>query len=140
MFSFKKVLVVLIAAGMLLTACGGQRASEVKITLTEFGIESSVTDFKVGVPYHFVVTNEGQVEHEIMIMPPLMEDQMGMAMDMEELDKMALAMIEANELPAGATASFDYTFSGPASAGTLEFACHTPNHYEQGMKLPITVR
>lgn len=138
--ALKKVLVVLIAAGLLLTACGGQRATEVKITLTEFGINSSMTDFQTGVPYHFVVTNEGAVEHEIMIMPPLMEDQMGMAMDMGELDKMALAMIEADKLPAGATASFDYTFTEAAPAGTLEFACHTPGHYEQGMKLPITVK
>lgn len=140
MFAFKNILVVLIAAGWLLTACGGQRATEVKITLTEFAMESSVTDFQVGVPYQFVVTNEGAVEHEIMIMPPLMEDQMGMAMDMEELDKTALAMIEASELPTGATASFDYTFTEPAPAGTLEFACHTPGHYENGMKLPITVK
>ena len=140
MFAFQKVLGVLIAAGLLLTACGGQRATEVKITLTEFGIESSMTEFQTGVPYHFVATNAGAVEHEIMIMPPLMEDQMGMATDMEELDKSALAMIEASELPAGATASFDYTFTEVAPAGTLEFACHIPGHYEAGSKLPITVK
>jgi uncharacterized cupredoxin-like copper-binding protein len=140
MFAFKKVLVVLVAAGLLLTACGGRRATEVKITLTEFAIESSVTDFQVGVPYHFVVTNEGLVEHEIMIMPPLAEDQMGMAMDMAALDEMALAMIEAQELQSGSTASFDYTFTEAVPAGTLEFACHTPDHYEQGMKLPLTVK
>ena len=73
-----------------------------------------------------------------MIMPPLAEDEM--AMDMGELDAMALAMIEASELPTGATASFDYTFTEAASAGVLEFACHTPGHYEAGMKLPITVK
>jgi uncharacterized cupredoxin-like copper-binding protein len=139
MFKFRKIFVVLIAIGLLLTACGGQEATEVKITLTEFGIESSVTDFKAGVPYHFVVTNEGTVNHEIMIMPPLMADQMGMAMDMGELDKTALAMISADELTSGATKSFDYTFTEPASAGILEFACHTPGHYEAGMKFPITV-
>ncbi len=140
MFTFKKVLVILTAAGLLLTACGAQRASEVKIALTEFAIESSVNDFKVGVPYHFVVTNEGLVNHEIMIMPPLTEDPMGMAMDMGELDKMALAMIEADKLPPGATASFDYTFTDPVAVGSLEFACHTPDHYEAGMKLPISVK
>lgn len=140
MSTFKKVLVVLVAAGFLLTACGGQRATEVKITLTEFGIKSSMTEFQTGVPYHFVVTNEGAVEHEMMIMPPLMEDQMGMAMDMEELDKTALAMVEASDLPVGATASFDYTFTEAAPDGTLEFACHTPGHYEAGMKLPIIVK
>jgi uncharacterized cupredoxin-like copper-binding protein len=138
MSMFKKIYVVLIATGLLLTACGGQKTTEVKIALKEFGIESSVTNFKVGVPYHFVVTNEGLVNHEIMIMPPLIADQMGMAMDMGELDKSALAMISADELTPGATKSFDYTFT--ESAGSLEFACHTPGHYEAGMKLPIIVK
>lgn len=140
MFVFRKVLVVLVAVGLILTACGGQRATEVKITLTEFGVKSSMTEFQVGVPYHFVVTNEGAVEHEIMIMPPLTEDQMGMAMDMAALDEMALALIEEDELPSGATATMDFTFTESAPAGTLEFACHTPGHYEAGMKLPIIVK
>ncbi len=140
MSTFKKVLVVLVAAGFLLTACGGQGATKVKITLTEFGIQSSLTEFQTGVPYHFVVTNAGAVEHEIMIMPPLTDDQMSMNMDMEALDEMALALIEEEDLPSGATASMDYTFTEAAPAGTLEFACHTPGHYEAGMKLAITVK
>ena len=140
MFAFKKVLIVMVLAGLLLTACGGSKTKEVKITLREFGIESSITDFQTGVPYRFVVINEGSVEHEIMIMPPVMPDSMGMAMDMGEMDKMALVMIEASDLPAGASASFDYTFTKSAPDGSLEFACHTPGHYEAGMKLPIVVK
>jgi uncharacterized cupredoxin-like copper-binding protein len=140
MFKFGKIFVVLIAAELLLTACGGQKATEVRITLMEFGTESSITDFTVGVPYHFVVTNEGAVNHEIMIMPPMTEDQMGMDMDMGQLDNTALAMISADELTPGATKSFDYAFTEPAPAGSLEFACHTLGHYEAGMKLPITVK
>ena len=142
MFTLRKALFALIAAGLLLTACGGggQKKNEVKVTLTEFGIESSITEFQMGVPYHFVVTNAGQVNHEIMIMPPLTEDQMGMGMNMQEIDKMALVMIEEDKLTPGKTATMDYTFSEAAPAGTLEFACHTPGHYENGMKLPITVK
>lgn len=140
MFTFRKISIVLTAAGLLLTACGGQKTNEVKITLTEFGIESSVTDFEVGVPYHFVVTNDGSVEHEIMVMAPLTQDQMGMAMDMSKLDEMALTMIDADQLAPGATASVDYTFTKAAPAGSLEFACHTPGHYEAGMMLPISVK
>jgi len=49
-------------------------------------------------------------------------------------------MIEADELTPGATKSFDYTFNETAPAGTLEFACHIPGHYEAGMNLPITVK
>jgi len=136
-----KLLVVLIVTGLLLTACGGAAApQEVKITLTDFGIQSSVTEFKVGVPYHFVVTNAGAIPHEIMLMPPLRADQMGMAMDMKKLDEMALVHIGEDQLQAGATASFDYTFTEAAPSGTLEFACHLPGHYEAGMKLGITVK
>ena len=140
---FRKIFIVLAAVSLLLTACGGQKpaeTTEVKITLTDFGIESTVTEFKAGVAYHFTVTNAGVVEHEFMVMPPLMEDQMGMGMDMHELDELALAMVPASDLPAGATATFDYTFTEAAPDGTLEFACHTPGHYETGMKLPIVVK
>ncbi|HLO14518.1 MAG TPA: hypothetical protein VK206_06805 [Anaerolineales bacterium] len=77
MFAFKKVWIVLVVAALLLPACGGSKATEVKITLREFGIESSMTDFQIGVPYHFVVTNEGAIEHEMMIMPPVLSIRWG---------------------------------------------------------------
>jgi len=142
MFENKKLVVILTAVFLLLlTACGSQGSSnEVKITLTDFGIESSRTSFEVGVPYHFVVTNDGAVNHEIMIMAPLTEDQMMMDMDMEAMDEMALAMIEEDELTPGTTKTLDYTFTEPASTGDLEFVCHVEGHYEAGMKLPITVK
>lgn len=141
MSSNKKLFSILIFIALLLTACGAQgNSNEVKITLTDFGIESSRTSFDAGVPYHFVVTNNGQVEHEIMLMAPMTEEQMSMNMDMEEMDAMALAHIEAEELQPGTTAEMDYTFTDPAPAGTLEFSCHIAGHYEAGMKLPITVK
>lgn len=143
MFKLKIMLVVMTIAGFLLVACSGGKAQtpvEVQITLTEFGIKSSLAEFETDVPYTFVVTNAGMVEHEFMIMPPLTQDQMGMHVNMTELDNMALAMIEAADLQAGGTASFDLTFTKPASSGELEFACHTPGHYEANMKLPIVVR
>ena len=143
MFRYIRVFATVLVAGVLLAACGGrgtQDTVEVQVTLTEFGIESSVTEFEVGVPYRFVVTNAGLVEHEFMIMPPLTQDQMGMHMDMTNLDKMALAMVEGAELQAGNSASFELTFPEPTSAEALEFACHTPGHYEANMKLPIVVQ
>ncbi|NJC95414.1 MAG: hypothetical protein FIB03_03585 [Anaerolineae bacterium] len=141
MLTKNKIFGVLAITLLLLTACSAQgSAQEVQITVNEFDIQSSMTSFEVGVPYHFVVTNKGSVEHELMVMPPLTEDQMGMGMNMSQMDEMALAMVEAADLQPGKTASFDYTFTEPAPAGTLEFACHTPGHYESGMKLPITVK
>ncbi len=132
---FASLLVLSISA--ILSACGPKPPQEVRITVTEFSIESSVTTFKVGQPYHFVVTNEGTIEHELMIAPPLTESEM--SMEMHDLDEMALAMIPEEDLQAGATAALDFTFEEVASAGELEFACHIPGHYEAGMKLPIVV-
>lgn len=139
----KKVLAVLFIGGLLLTGCGapGNKGTvEVPITLTEFEIQSPRVEFETGTNYHFVVTNAGSVEHEFMLMAPLTKDHMGMAMDMETMDAMALAMIHSSDLPAGATASVEYTFTKPAPAGQLEFACHTPGHYEADMRLPIVVK
>src|SRR5260370_39369053 len=42
---------------------------EVKVTLVEFHIISSVTIFHANTHYYFVVSNRGQDIHEIMIMP-----------------------------------------------------------------------
>jgi len=149
MFTNKKLLGVLFVAALLLAACGdntglegaaGGGPVEVEITLTEFGIESSIDSFEVGVPYHFVVTNDGVINHEFMIMAPLSEDQMMMDMDMGAMDEMALAMIEADELTPGTTKTLDYTFTETASTGDLEFVCRVEGHYEAGMHLPITVK
>lgn len=134
-----KFIVLLLASALALVACGGNAGNkpvDVKVTLKEFAIESSITDFRVGVPYHFVVTNAGEEPHEIMLMEP-MENSTGMSM--EEMDSMALAHVEEDDLPPGGTATFDYTFTQPAASGKLEFACHIQGHYESGMKLPITV-
>src|SRR5690348_8874870 len=42
---------------------------EVKITLVEFRIHSSVTVFHANTHYYFVVSNQGHDTHEFMIMP-----------------------------------------------------------------------
>src|SRR5574340_1310680 len=65
---------VLLFAGLVLSACSGssgsKKAVDVTVTLTDFKFESSLTTFEQGVPYHFIVTNKGSVEHELAIMPP----------------------------------------------------------------------
>jgi len=123
--------------GTLLGACGGSSGPKtVNITATDFKYDVSQTTFKVGVPYHFVIKNEGSVPHELMIMKPMQES----GMDMEEMDKLALANVESDELEPGQTATLDYTFMEPAAMGELEFACHIKGHYDQGMHVPIEVQ
>ena len=119
-----------------MSACGGSKTTEVDVTLTDFGIKSSLTTFQTGVPYHFVVTNKGAVVHEFMIVPP----QTAGTASSEELDKIAIGHIEESDLQSGVTKTVAVTFTEPFPAGTLEMACHLPGHYEAGMKLPIIVQ
>jgi uncharacterized cupredoxin-like copper-binding protein len=131
------ILLMVIAVGALLSACGGSPSGPVtvKVTATEYKFDSSLTTFKVGVPYHFEVTNKGTMEHEFMIIKPEPT-----SVGSDQLDSDALAHIEETDLQPGQTASVDYTFLQPAPEGTLEFACHLAGHYEQGMHTPITVQ
>jgi uncharacterized cupredoxin-like copper-binding protein len=141
--SLKILVPLILIAVFLLSACGGSSSAsktpvDVNITLTDFGISSSMTDFKVGTPYHFTVTNKGAVPHEIYIMPSetgtMTPDQI------QALKASGLDSISADELSPGATKTMDYTFTKAYPAGTMEFACHLPGHYEAGMHLPITVQ
>ena len=134
--------IVLIAVFVLIACSSGTPAPktpvDVTITLDDFKITSSLTDFKVGTPYHFTVTNKGALPHEIYIMAPptgtMTPDQIN------SLKTEALVGISQDDLSAGATKTMDYTFTKAYPAGTLEFACHIPGHYDAGMHQPITVQ
>ena len=128
--------------GVTLTTTTGAQASApagepvtVDVIANEYAFESSLTTFKVGVPYRFVVNNTGDEEHELMFVEPIAPG----TMSMEEMDEMAIAHIEDEDLQAGDTATIDVTFEQAYPAGTLEMACHVEQHYEKGMVLPIVV-
>lgn len=145
MSRIKLLILVSVTTVLLLVACGGNAGNQpasnspvtVDVTLNEFSIESSVTDFKPGVPYHFVVKNAGQIPHELMILP--VADSMGMSnMNMQEKDKLALLAIPQEKLPSGATVEMDYTFSN-VPQGNIELVCMLPGHYESGMRRAISM-
>ena len=139
----KLTLLVAFSASALLVGCNSTTTQAetapapvtVEVAMTDFGIVSAKTDFKVGVPYHFVVTNNGEVPHEIM----LLSKKGSMGMTMHEMDEIALGMIEEDDMPHGAMGSFDVTFDKAYAMGELEFACHVEGHYEAGMKQDISV-
>jgi uncharacterized cupredoxin-like copper-binding protein len=146
MLSKRTVLFFVLLTAMILTACGTQGGQapqgasgpvEVRVAMTEFAFESPITEFQTGVTYRFVVTNNGAIPHEFMIIQPM---ENASDMTMEELDEMALVVVEEDDLSSGATQTVEFTFTETAPAGSLEFACHTPGHYDAGMKLPITVK
>ncbi|MSP12179.1 MAG: hypothetical protein EXR62_04385 [Chloroflexi bacterium] len=99
---------------------------EVQVKVAEYKFDSSLTTFTVGTPYHFVITDNGKLAHDWMIMPQ------------GELDEdKALIKVEDDELEPGKAVIRDFTFT---QAGNYEIACHVKDHYEAGMMLKIVAR
>jgi uncharacterized cupredoxin-like copper-binding protein len=138
-----RLLVSAFLLGLVLAACDGSTGHPssssgphtVQITEADYTIASSQTRFSAGTPYHFVVTNQGQTAHELMILPRsegAMPD-----MPMSEMDQLALARVE--NIAPGQTVSLDYTFPNTTKGSHPQFACYYPGHYEAGMKLDVAV-
>jgi len=108
----------------------------VQIDETDFKIASSITTFTPGTTYHFIVTNNGRIAHEFMILPKSTGIMSGMSMD--AMDKMALA--KAENIAPNQTVTLEYTFARSAAGSHPEFACYYPGHYEAGMKQDVVVR
>ena len=109
-------------------------ATEVDVTLADNTIQSSLTTFKVGVPYTFVVKNTGHHAHDFNISTPV-----SIAGSYDAAASSALVSVNQNQLAVGATATVQYTFLASAAGAQLEFSCLIKRHYEDGMKLAITV-
>ena len=98
---------------------------EVQITLSEWKIESSMTTFDVGTPYHLLIKNSGKIAHELEIAP------LG-----ENNAAKALLDVKPQDLRPGTALTRDVTFT---QAGNFQFTCQLPEHVEAGMVLAITV-
>ena len=134
-------MLVLAACGSSATTSGSQQgqitpsgSQTVQVTLSDNKVNSSLTTFTAGMPYHFVVTNTGQVAHQFVMIP------MGMGMEHMSVDEMhhsALYMYDS--VAPGESRMFDYTFAQSAAGQSLQFACGTQGHYAAGMQLPFMV-
>jgi uncharacterized cupredoxin-like copper-binding protein len=138
----------LLALGVLiLSACGGkapattvpQAASSeggarVDVTLADFTITSSMTAFKVGVPYTLVISNNSLHEHNFNISTPA-----DVAGGLDAALQSALLSVGADKIPPGGSTTVNFTFPESAAGANLEFNCLIPRHYDAGMRLAITV-
>ena len=112
-------------------ATGG---TEVKVTLADNTIESSLTTFQVGMPYTFVITNNGNHAHNFNISQPV-----SIAGSLDAALQNALLAVPKNQLGGGAQVTVEYTFPDSAASAQLEFSCLIQRHYDDGMNLAITV-
>lgn len=108
--------------------------TQVDITLADNTIDASMTTFQVGVPYTFVITNTGQRAHNFNITPPV-----SVAGSLDQALDSALLIVEQEQLSPGQTATVEFTFPDTAAGQMLEFSCLIRRHYEDGMKVDITV-
>ena len=108
--------------------------TQVDITLADNTIESSLTNFQVGVPYTFVITNTGRHAHNFNINAPV-----SVAGSLDAALSGALLAVDQNQLSPGASATVEFTFPESAAGQLLEFSCLIKKHYEDGMLLAITV-
>ncbi len=110
-------------------------SQEVRVTLSDNKITSSLATFTTGKPYHFVVINTGNVAHQFVMVP------MGMGlgrMSADEMHRAALFMYES--VAPGETRTFNYTFSPSTAGQRFKFACGTQGHYGGAeMQLPFIV-
>jgi len=120
------------AATQSLLAAGA--STEVEVTLADNTITSSLSAFKVGVPYTFVIKNTGRHEHNFNINEPI-----AVAGSLDASLSSALLTVHQKDLPIGGSKTVLYTFTDAAIGKTLEFACLIRRHYDDGMRLAITV-
>jgi uncharacterized cupredoxin-like copper-binding protein len=112
-------------------ATGG---TQVDVTLADNTIDSSVTSFQVGVPYTFVITNAGRHAHNFNINRPV-----SVTGSLQQALDSALLAVPQERLGPGETATVEFTFPASAAGQLLEFSCLIRQHYEDGMKMDITV-
>jgi uncharacterized cupredoxin-like copper-binding protein len=109
-------------------------STQVEVTLADNTIASSLTTFKVGVPYTFVIKNNGNHQHNFNVNPPV-----SITGSEDASLKDALLTVTQDQLPIGGGTTVQYTFPPSAAGAALEFSCLIRRHYEDGMRLTITV-
>jgi uncharacterized cupredoxin-like copper-binding protein len=108
----------------------------VEITqLDTFRFEPSDVALEMGETVTFNVTNDGQTPHEFVLGDEMFQQEH--ASEMQDMGG-ELMPDEPNAITVqpGETKSLTWTF---AETGTLEFGCHVPGHFAQGMVGTIEV-
>ena len=120
-------------SGSMETAPAGS-GTQVDITLADNTIDASQLEFQVGVPYTFVITNTGRHAHNFNINPPV-----SVVGSMEAALDSAMLVVSQEQLGPGASVTVDFTFPPDSTGQLLEFSCLIRRHYDDGMKVDITV-
>lgn len=138
------VIVGATALALIAAACGGDggigtgtesspRTIEVA-ALDALTFEPATVEVAAGETIRFVVTNEGETDHELVVGDDEMQS-MAEEQAMEGMHGHTDAMASLPLAP-GETAEATITFD---ESGELRYACHVEGHYEDGMVGTISV-
>ncbi|HJT59705.1 MAG TPA: hypothetical protein VJ761_24560 [Ktedonobacteraceae bacterium] len=142
-------LVILVA---LVTACGGLKSAEsgtnttsktpvptytssrqVRVTITDKGISSSMKTFQAGVPYFFVVTNDGSTSHNFIIKKYAEGSEPGTPQAQEGV------IYTVGRIAPGATHTFTYQFPIVSPQTHLQFASQLSGPGGHEIYVPVEV-
>lgn len=105
------------------------------IALDTMTFEPSTVDVSAGETVTLEITNGGQAAHEFTLGDAAMQQEHADAMA-HLPDGMPHDLPNSVRLQPGETKELTWRFG---HAGTLEYACHEPGHYEAGMRGQLTV-
>ena len=149
------VFLLLFALLLGLVACGGSSTSsssstddnlpatdtaiaspppDIVVVLKDAKIVSTATSFKTGVPYRFIVSNQGKKDHQFVILSSTLNVA---SMTGNQLQQAALAFVK--DVAPGKSAIVDITFPPSAVGNSYQMASYLQTDYQAGLKLPITV-
>lgn len=115
-------------------ADASQAESEILVTASDdLSFDPSAIEISAGEVVTFMVRNEGENDHEFVLGDEAFQAQH--EKDMEEGNHTS-AMDNSITVAPGETEKLTWKFT---DAGSLEFGCHEPGHYEGGMLGTIEV-
>jgi uncharacterized cupredoxin-like copper-binding protein len=124
-------LMMVVIAGLFLSACGPKRAT-IETVMSDFEFTPNTWEVPAGVEVTLKLKNEGTLEHEYVLL--LLGQDATLPFDADDEPK----VYWEHELAAGENVTV--TFTAPAEPGTYNIVCGTPGHLEQGMRGTLVVK
>jgi uncharacterized cupredoxin-like copper-binding protein len=124
---------ILLLAGLLLSACGGGPGSvKLGVEMKEFAFEPSSISIPASAQVNLDLTNSGTLEHEFVIMKK--GQKMTAPVNEDELEP---NVFWEHELEAGVSETLQ--FQAPSEPGEYQIICGIAGHLEQGMEGTLMV-
>jgi uncharacterized cupredoxin-like copper-binding protein len=128
----KLAFLIVVAAGLLLAACGPSGPQKISVTTTDFVFEPMTWEVSAGSEVELTIINQGALEHEWVLVKQGME--VTIPFDDDDEEKVYWEMeAEPGETKAG-------TFTAPSEPGMYTIVCGTAGHLEAGMNGTLTVK